>query len=215
MLQKLLRSGAEVKVLGVVLFEDDLHLREIARRAGIGPSEAKRELDMLVSIGLLHSKPIGRQLFFSLNESCPFLPDLKNLYLKTEGVIPQLKEALSRVEGIRFAFVFGSMASGKDKPKSDIDLLAVGEMDDEELGKHIFEVQKTTGREINFINWTGKDLAKNLKTPGAFFKSLMSNKRLWLVGDEPEFAGIAQERAGAQGGSRFAAGKRVVGQRQK
>jgi predicted nucleotidyltransferase len=198
MLEKLIRSTAGVKLLGVVLFEDSLHLREIARRAGISPPEAKRELDMLVSIGLLQSKPIGRQLFFSKNESCSFFQDLKNLYLKTEGVVPMLKEALGGIEGIRFSFIFGSMASGKDKPTSDIDLLVVGEMDDEALSKRIFGVQKSIGREINFIHWSGKDLSKNLKAPSAFFKSLMSGKRLWLAGDEREFVRIAQEGAGAK-----------------
>ncbi len=198
MLERLLRSSAGVKTLGVVLFEESLHLREIARRAGISAPEAKRELDMLVSIGLLQSKPVGRQVFFSKNPACPFWPDLKNLYLKTEGVVPQLKASLAGLEGLRFAFVFGSLASGKDRPASDMDLMVIGEMDEEELSRRVFGVQKASGREINFIPWTGKDLAKNSKTPGAFFKSLMSNKRLWLVGDEREFARIAQKRPGAQ-----------------
>lgn len=40
-LELLLRSTAEAKVNRVVLFSDGLHLREIARRAGISSFEAK------------------------------------------------------------------------------------------------------------------------------------------------------------------------------
>ena len=198
MLEKLLRSGAGVKTLGVVLFEDGLHLREIARRAGISPPEAKRELDLLVSLGALESRLAGRQVFFSKNPACPFLPDLKNLYLKTEGVIPQLKGALVGLFGVKFAFVFGSMASGKDRPQSDIDLMVIGEMDDGELSRRLFGIQKQTGREINFIPWTGKELAKNSKARSAFFSNLLKGKRLWLAGDENEFVRIAQEVTGAK-----------------
>ena len=51
MLEKLLHGKAEVNLLGVVIFIDGLHLREIARKVGISSSEAKRELDILVSAG--------------------------------------------------------------------------------------------------------------------------------------------------------------------
>ncbi|MCK4319010.1 hypothetical protein KAW38_00370 [Candidatus Micrarchaeota archaeon] len=86
MLERLLRSKAEVSILGIVLFQEGLYLREIARMASLSPSEAKKELDNLVSLGVLRKKRHGNQVFFSLNANCPFLDELKGLYLKTEGV---------------------------------------------------------------------------------------------------------------------------------
>ena len=53
MLETLLYSKAEVDVLGIVLFEDGLHLREIARRAKRPAPQAMRELNRLVRAGLL------------------------------------------------------------------------------------------------------------------------------------------------------------------
>ena len=47
MLNLILRSKAEVKVLSVILFQDGLHLREIARQANISPFEARREILIL------------------------------------------------------------------------------------------------------------------------------------------------------------------------
>ncbi len=100
MLEKLFRSKAEVKVLGIVLFEDGLHLREIARRAAVSPYEAKKELDNLIALGILIKEKQGNQLLFRSYPSCPFLEDLRSIYRKTEGVFKELKNAVSARKSI-------------------------------------------------------------------------------------------------------------------
>lgn len=192
MLEKLLRSGAEVKVLGVVLFEDNLHLREIARRAGVSPFEAKRELGILASLGVLIPERKGNMALFRKNPACPYFQELKGIYLKTEGVAAQLSSALRGAKGIKYAFIFGSFASGKEKAGSDIDLMAIGEISEADLSAAVFKVQKTIGREINFILWTGKDLLEHAYKGSPFLNSLLDKKRLWLAGKEDEFVGIAE-----------------------
>ena len=82
MLERLFRSKAEVSVLGVVLFSESLHLREIARRAGISSSEAKKELDSLVDLGLLFTERKGNLVLFYTDRRCDFLDDLRNVFVK-------------------------------------------------------------------------------------------------------------------------------------
>lgn len=82
MLERLFRSKAEVSVLGVVLFSESLHLREIARRAGISSSEAKKELDSLVDLGLLFTEHKGNLVLFYTDRRCGFLEDLRNIFVK-------------------------------------------------------------------------------------------------------------------------------------
>jgi DNA-binding MarR family transcriptional regulator len=82
MLERLFRSKAEVSVLGVVLFSESLHLREIARRAGISSSEAKKELDNLVDLGLLFTERKGNLVLFYTDRRCAFLDDLRNVFIK-------------------------------------------------------------------------------------------------------------------------------------
>jgi len=81
MLERLFRSKAEVGVLKVVLFTEGLHLREIARRAGIPSSHAKRELDNLAGLGLLFTERKGNLVLFYTDRRCPFLEDLRNLFI--------------------------------------------------------------------------------------------------------------------------------------
>jgi len=82
MLERLFRSKAEVSVLGVVLFSESLHLREISRRAGISSSEAKKELDSLVDLGLLFTERKGNLVLFYTDRRCDFLDDLRNVFVK-------------------------------------------------------------------------------------------------------------------------------------
>lgn len=85
MLERLFRSKAEVGVLNVVLFTEGLHLREIARRAGIPPSHAKKELDTLSGLGLLFTERKGNLVLFYTDRRCPFLCDLRNIFTKAKG----------------------------------------------------------------------------------------------------------------------------------
>jgi len=188
MLVKLLRSKAAVKILGVVLFRNGMHLRDISRTAGISASEAKRELDLLHSIGLLKKEKRGNQVIFSKNESCTFFSDLKALYQKTEGVFMQLKDELSGRSDISFAFIFGSSATGQEKPHSDIDLMVIGEIREKDLAEVIFHIQKNTGHEINYILWSKEALKGKIKSP--FLKNILEKETVWIVGDKGGFSRI-------------------------
>lgn len=202
MLELLMRSRAEVKVLGEVLFHEGLHLREISRRAGISPSEAKSELDKLTVAGVLKPEHKGNLVLFYLNSQCAFLHELKQLYLKTEGLFEQMHRELSALNGLTFVFVYGSMAQGDFRERSDVDLLAVGNINEETFTKHIYNLQRKTNREINYILWSEGDLRRKLRAKGAFISSLLKKKRVWLVGSGDGFAGIVAEETGGKGKTR-------------
>lgn len=193
MLERILRSKAEVGVLGVVLFSDGLHLREIARRANVSPPETKNELDNLSSLGLLTKTAKGNLCMYSLNPECPFSQELRGLYVKTEGAIPLLKKELNQLGGIRFAFVYGSFASNTFNEKSDVDLLIIGRARVEELDSLCLGLLKKTGREVNYILWSEEDLRKKLIEASGFINSVIRGKKIWLVGGEDEFKRIAEK----------------------
>ncbi len=207
MLERLLRSNAEVKVLGVVLFTDGLHLREIARRAGVSPYEAKKELENLAGLGVLLSERRGNNVIFRADAGCPFLPDLRGIYQKTEGTLRQLSETLHNVNGVKYAFVFGSAARGMQKPHSDIDLMIIGDADDDEISGLMFRLQAKSGREVNYILWTVEDLKEKTRKKSGFLKTIIESRREWLAGDEDEFAGTIEKRPHKRGAPRPREGK--------
>lgn len=201
MLEKLLHSKAAANVLATVMEHDGLHLRDIARRAGVSPSEARRELGNLAAVGILRKERKGPLLFFKLNRECPFLPELKGLYRKTDGIFAGLRKLLGSEKGIKYAFVFGSMARGGERERSDVDLMVIGDFDQKYLGGKLFEVQGRAPREVNYIFWTTHELQEKADKQVGFLLDIARNKRTWLVGDEHEFIGIVEERHGKKSGS--------------
>ncbi len=197
MLEKLLRGNAKVKVLGVVLFIDGLHLREIARRADISSSEAKRELDILVSAGVLRAEKKGNLSLFYLEKSCPFLEELKGLYAKTEGVFGQLKKAVRKLPEIEYAFVYGSFARGEYRGRSDVDLMIVGTPSMEKLNEKIMQVEEKISREINYSVYSPEEFHRKATLSG-FLSEVLSNNKVMVFGDEDEFKRFVEKGCGAK-----------------
>ena len=53
------------------------------------------------------------------------------LAIKLDEVLSRLRDELSRIPGVRFAIVFGSIARGDYRPDSDVDvLLVVNDLED-------------------------------------------------------------------------------------
>ena len=61
----------------------------------------------------------------------PWAPELRSILLQTVGVVGRLRDALSGVKGVDYAFVYGSWASrfaGEPGPyPNDIDVAVIGE----------------------------------------------------------------------------------------
>ncbi len=209
MLEKLLRSNAEVKVLGVVLETDGLHLREIARRAGVSPYEAKRELGILTSLGVLRREKKGNLVLFYLEGSCPFLEELRGLYNKTEGAFGQLREALAEIEGVEYAFVYGSFARGEYGGKSDVDLMVVGKPDMNGLNAKVMGVEEKIVREVNYSVHSKEEFLRKA-TLGGFIREVISNKKIFLRGSEDGFERFIKAGRGAENGAGQVAGGRVL-----
>jgi len=187
MLEMLIKSKIAVSVIGIALFHDGLHLREIARRACTSSFQAKRELDALVALGVLGKEKRGNMCIYHQRKESPIFGDLRNLYLKTDGVAGEIADRLLKVKGISRAFIYGSMAGGTFGERSDVDLMVVGAADDSVLSQAMLEAQKRTGREINYILWGEKDYAQKVKEKGAFFKSVSAGKKIWLMGEKNGF----------------------------
>jgi glucosamine-6-phosphate deaminase len=61
-------------------------VKELARHLGTTPSKLKRELELLVSMGLLLRRQDGRHTYFKANAGSPLFPDLCALLEKTSGL---------------------------------------------------------------------------------------------------------------------------------
>ncbi len=150
------------------------HVREAARRVGASAPAVAEELSRLATAGILSTERIGRSLVYSVNERSPIVPELRSLVRKTIGVEGQLRSALEGLPGVEAAYVFGSRASGRETPQSDVDLLVVGAPDRAALAERLAQVEEAIGRDINLVQVTGDDLERHRTGPSPFWKSVLA-----------------------------------------
>jgi predicted nucleotidyltransferase len=185
MLEKLFTSRTRVGILKLLLFRPDeqFHLRDIARIVDVNPTYASKELSKLSNLNIVKKSEKGNLSLYSANEDCPFLPELKGLFLKTDYLGDLLKKELSGKA--RFALIYGSFARGDEREGSDIDLLVISEMAEDELLKISRSLEKQTGREVNYILWN--DSAFKKRQGNALLNTILDHGFIMLIGDENEF----------------------------
>jgi len=193
MLEKLFKSRTLVSVLSSLLTSDSLHVRELARRAKTGPTNVKRELEILHNLDLASETRKGNLSLWSANKSSPLYPEIRNLFFKTELAGNYLSEILRKFNP-KYAFIFGSFAKGTEQEGSDIDLFLIGKMNEDELIPAIAKAQKELNREINYILWSESDFLDRQRGGHSLISEVSRNPTIWLHGNKSEFMALLSSR---------------------
>jgi DNA-binding transcriptional ArsR family regulator len=169
-------------VLGLLLLRPDeaLHGREIARRTGLPAGTLTRELKRLTDVGLLKREKRGNQQVYSADTSCPVFNELSGILRKTSGLADVLAEALvPAADRLRIAFVFGSMAHGREIAASDVDLLLIGDVGFADAVKLLHPVQANLGREVNVKVFAPSEFsAKAVTEP--FLRDVLAKPKIFV-----------------------------------
>ena len=194
MLTNLFKSKIRIELLNMFFSnpDRDFYVREIEKTTGEDYRNISRELRNLEEIGLLKNRKEGNLKYFTLNKKFLLFEELKSIFLKTRGAAAVLKEVLSKLAGIDFALIYGSVASGKDTAKSDIDLMVIGEISLEELLKLIAGTEDVLGREVNPSLFDLVEIIKRMKEKDPFIMNVMNEPRIMLIGEDDELRKIGQ-----------------------
>jgi predicted nucleotidyltransferase len=130
------------------------------------------------------------------------------LVLKTAGAADILRKALQPLaDRIALAFLFGSVAAGREAAESDIDLFVAGNLSLGELVEVLSPLQNQLGREVNPVVYPLKELRDKLAHGNHFLKSVFEGPKVLLIGSPREFERLAKVRVadGAPADSRRSA----------
>ena len=193
---RLLFGSVRRDVLALLLGRPDerFYLREIQRAVG-GGGGVQRELKQLADAGLVEREKRGNQVYFSANRDAPIFPELQAIVQKTTGAADVLRESLASLLGkglIRAAFVFGSVAEGKQTAKSDVDLLIVGDVKLKEVVPALRVAEARLGREVSISLYGRKEFRDKAKRGVSFLKRVLAGHKLFVTGDEHELARLAR-----------------------
>ncbi|MBU1189916.1 MAG: nucleotidyltransferase domain-containing protein [Gammaproteobacteria bacterium] len=182
-------TETQQKVLGLLYGQPQrsFYTNEILRLTGMGVATIKRELDRMLAAGILSMTRIGNQHHYQANPQCPIYAELLSLVKKTFGIAGVIRLALQPLaDKIERAFVFGSMASGKETAASDIDLLIIGEAGFAEVVGALYHAQTTLGREVNPKIYHRKEWMQMQSAKDAFVTDVMTKPRMDVIGGEDE-----------------------------
>jgi predicted nucleotidyltransferase len=185
-------------VLALLLSRPDesFYQRQIVRAVEGGKGAVERELRALTEVGVLLRERRGNLAFYRANRDCPIYPELHGLMVKTAGLADVVRAALTQVEGIRLAFIFGSMAKGTADAKSDVDVLVVGEASFADASAALLPAQERLGREVTPTVYTVAEFEERLRGGHHFLTRVLAEPKIMLIGTQDDLdrmGGVAPE----------------------
>ncbi|HUZ52501.1 MAG TPA: hypothetical protein VMU94_08220 [Streptosporangiaceae bacterium] len=174
----ILRSAFQGEMLTWLFLhpEQEFPLTELAKRFGVSRATVMREADRFVAAGLVGERRLGNLRFIRARTDNVVAGPLAELLAVTYGPTAVLGEALASVPGVDEAYVYGSWAAryrgqGGDVPR-DVDVLVVGDADDDDLYEAARAAERTLGREVNIRRVPAK--AWRDSNPDPFLESVRS-----------------------------------------
>jgi len=169
----------------------ELHHREIVRRTGLSESAVRQELGKLTRLDLISRRKDGNRVYYAANRDHPLFLSIRELVLKTIGLVDILRPALSKC-GIQIAFVFGSLATADETATSDLDLMVIGNIGLRKLTSLLSGFAEQVGREINPHIMTQAEYRKRIKSKDHFAAHVLDGPKLFVVGTENDFEAVGK-----------------------
>ena len=188
-------------LLGLLLLNSErgFYLSEAARMVGVAPRVASYNLQALSRMGILRRTVRGREVVYQANASCPILPELRSIMIKTVGLVDQVRKALAPLRAIDVAFIYGSFAEGTERPESDVDLFVVGEVGLRDLVPVLEPLEQTVGREVMPLTIGREELSERLARGEHFVTAVWHGPKLLVRGDQDDLERLGGARAAETG----------------
>ena len=187
-------SRVQLRLLGLLFGHPEraFHASELIRLARSGSGAVQRQLEKLSAAGILSVESSANRKLYQSNRQSPIFRELHGLIAKTVGMLEPLRTALKPYRSdIDVAFVYGSVARGKDTAKSDIDLIIVGDdLTYTKLYAALQKAERTLLRPVNPSLMTKIEWKRKLADGRSIVSKIGQEPKLFVFGTEDELKGI-------------------------
>lgn len=184
------------QVLALLLLRPDerFHVRGIARLTGIPAGSLHRELSLLAKAELLVRQKEGRQVYYQANRQSLIFSELAGIFRKTAGLSDVIRATLLPLaDEVELAFIFGSVAQGKERSDSDIDLFILGETSFPVIVESLTNLHEQLGREINPVIMSSDEFSKKCHSD-PFLQRVAKEPKNYVMGGADDFAKLVGNR---------------------
>ncbi len=185
-------TPVQQRVLGLLFGQPDRRFQsaELIRLAKGGVGAVHRQLGRLAGADLVTVTRSGNQKHYQARRDSPVFEALHQLIIKTVGVAEPLRQALARkARGIRAAFVYGSVAKGTDRARSDIDLMVISDsLRYADLFETLQAAEAALGRTVNPTVMTLAQWRTKRARQDSFAARVASQSRVFVIGSDDDLA---------------------------
>jgi len=175
------------------------YLSELAQYLHTTPSSLQRELTSLVASGILQQRREGTRTYFKAETRSPMFQELRSLFEKTAGLLPTLQRALRPLEArIVCAWVYGSIARGKENAASDVDLMVIGSAGLADLAPVLRKAEMRLEREINVTNYSVHEFRNKVALKDHFLSTVLGGPKEFVKGSQGDLDKIIGKQQGSE-----------------
>lgn len=182
MLKKLFISKVRIKILRHYFahFSEGFHVRGLVRALEEEINAVRRELLNLKDVGILVSEKQGNKVVYSVDTTCPILPELRSLVYKTSDVGKAVISISKKQSNMTHAILTSRFID--NNKNIDVDLLFIGDLTLNTLSSSMKQVEKELGKEIRYGALSTKDFEFGKKNLDPFLIKILENDNVILVG---------------------------------
>ena len=157
MITTLITSKTRIKLLLKFFLNPDnsAHLRGLESEFGESSNAIRLELNRLEEANMLHSEHQGNRKLFKVNAQHPLYEEINSIVKKYFGLDVIIEWIANKLGNLKEVYLTGDIALGKDSGL--IDLVLVGEIDQNYLLKLISKAEKLIKRKIRYLIYSEEE----------------------------------------------------------
>lgn len=169
--------------------ERSFFTKELIDLAGVGSGGVQRELARLQQSGLVTLTAMGNRKHYQANPDAPIFAELCGIARKMLGPAEVLRETLAPLaDALPLALLYGSVASGRDTARSDLDVLLVSDaLTLEQVYEALAPAEQQLGRPVSPTLYTREEFQRRLEQHNPFLLKLLAGETVALMGDKDEY----------------------------
>jgi hypothetical protein len=171
--------------------EQSYHVRGLVRAVKTEINAVRRELDRLTNATLLRKRQSGNRIYYSVNTTSMFFPELLSLVAKEEGLGADIIKNAKKLNITQFAVLSRAYLRGRHSTALDVDLFIVGNAVNMPVLQEVIKRHETvSGKEINYTVMPEEEFIYRKRKNDSFISKLLAQSRTMLIGDEEEFCTV-------------------------
>ncbi len=199
MIEQLFGSKTRVKLLQLFYSNPNrsFYVREITRKIDEQINSVRRELANLLNVGLITSDTSNNKVYYEVDQKYEFFAPLEEIFgtggTKTrrassskaakavELPLPDETADLKALGNVEIAALMGQFTRDDS---TGIDVLIVGNVNNNALAKYVTELEKQEGKDLRYTVFSLEDFTYRLQIKDRFMSNVLRSKKQVLL-DKP------------------------------